>query len=859
VKWNRRYRYTALSTLIRVTVVLLSCLLDVTLADASVQSAISPSASRTSATIYSIGIEWDVIGDDNHNASASVVYRIQGAVSWNAALPLVRIDYNGANMLAGSILFLAPDTPYEVQVALSDPDGGAETRTSTIRTRRLPTLPSGGRTFHVIPGTGGGDGSAGNPFQGIAAAQAAAGPGDTVLIHAGSYGGRIVFDKPGTPDEYLVWKAAGDGEVLMNGLDIAAGHVWLEGITVRDQAYAAMSFDSPAEVVIRRCSFFNNHYSIFLQGAGRDWYIADNTVVGDTPYATQSLDGEGIELNTTSGHTVAHNSITRVADGISSPFTNVDIFGNDIFDTSDDGIEADTGGPNVRMWGNRIHNAAHNGISFQPQSGAPWYIVRNQIVGNMEAAFKFRTTDRFVLLHNTIVNWGNAWPGDSMMCCNEDHLLRAVARNNLWVSVQGGQTWGFDAGIVDWRTDLDYDGIDWGNSLDAFAYQGITYADLPSFAAASGLERHGVHVTRDDCFETFDVPTAPPSPVPAQTMTLKAGCNAIDAGALLPNVDDGAFAGAAPDLGAHEYNRPPAVYGPRADPPGPPAPDSPNPTTGAIWVTTSPTLSWTSPGATSYDIRFGTTNPPATIVSNTTAWYDSLSGLNGATQYYWQIVAKNGSGATPGPVWSFTTDPTAPSAAPAAPGAPSPPNGATSVTTSLTLGWTSAGATSYDVRFGTTNPPPTIVSNTTDPHYAPSGLTGASTYYWQIVARNSGGATTGPVWSFTTESAPPSGPAQPGSPNPPSGQTWITTSPTLSWTSAGATSYEIHFGTANPPPTIVSNTTDWYYSIQGLSNSTTYYWQIIAKNISGSTAGPVWSFKTEPTGGENLYPIGLNR
>ena len=57
-----------------------------------------------------------------------------------------------------------------------------------------------------------------------------------------------------------------------------------------------------------------------------------------------------------------------------------------------------------------------------------WYIVRNQIIGNVEAPFKFRTTDRFVLLHNTLVNWGTAWPGDSFMCCNEDHLLRAIDR-----------------------------------------------------------------------------------------------------------------------------------------------------------------------------------------------------------------------------------------------------------------------------------------------------------------------------------------------------------------------------------------------------------------------------------------------
>ena len=126
---------------------------------------------------------------------------------------------------------------------------------------------------------------------------------------------------------------------------------------------------------------------------------------------------------------------------ISYPYVNVDIWDNDIFDTSDDGVEADTGRANVRISDNRIHNAVPNGISFQPQAGGPWYIISNEIAGNKQAAFKFRTTDRFVLLHNTIVNWGTVWPGTSMMCCNEDHLLRAYAGTNLWVSVQGGQIW----------------------------------------------------------------------------------------------------------------------------------------------------------------------------------------------------------------------------------------------------------------------------------------------------------------------------------------------------------------------------------------------------------------------------------
>ncbi|MBI2361172.1 MAG: right-handed parallel beta-helix repeat-containing protein [Deltaproteobacteria bacterium] len=543
------------------TLLVLSTAVAATIAEAQTLT-VAPGDLRSYSTIYSIGVEWDLVGDANHDAGAAVEFRPQGSAVWKPALPLVRIDYNGANMLAGSIFFLTPGTDYDVRISLSDPDGGAETRIVTVSTRPLPALPIGGRTFHVVPGAGGGDGSAGNPFRGVEAAQAVGRPGDIFLFHVGSYGGRIRFGKPGTAADYIVWKAAGDGEVSMDGLDIAASHIWLEGITVHDQAHGVLSIDAPENVVVTRSNFFNNHYSIYLYEGGKDWYIADNTIVGDTPASSESFGGEGIELNRTGGHTVAHNSITNVADGISYPLSNVDIFGNDIFDTSDDGIEADFGLANIRMWGNRIHNAVHNGISFQPQYGGPWYIIRNQIVNNKEAPFKFRTTDRFVLLHNTIVNWGSAWPGDKMMCCNDQHSFGAIARNNLWISVQGGQIWGFGNYSKDWRTDLETDGFDWGTATNPFSYGGVTYPDLSSFAAGSGLETHGIRVSKEICFETFDVPGPSPASVPPQVMTLRATCNAVDGGAPLPNIAED-FTGAGPDLGAYEYGRAPPHFGPR--------------------------------------------------------------------------------------------------------------------------------------------------------------------------------------------------------------------------------------------------------------------------------------------------------
>ena len=93
------------------------------------QNRTTPGQIVSYSTIHSIGIEWGISGDANHNATVNVRYRVQGTTAWKAALPLVRVDntYNG-NGFAGSIVFLDPDTTYKVQLELSDPDGGATGR-----------------------------------------------------------------------------------------------------------------------------------------------------------------------------------------------------------------------------------------------------------------------------------------------------------------------------------------------------------------------------------------------------------------------------------------------------------------------------------------------------------------------------------------------------------------------------------------------------------------------------------------------------------------------------------------------------------------------------------------------------------
>jgi hypothetical protein len=113
-----------------------------------------------------------------------------------------------------------------------------------------------------------------------------------------------------------------------------------------------------------------------------------------------------------------------------------------------------------------------------------------------------------------------------------------------------------------WRTDLDYDGVAWGqSSMPKFKWFNIRYDDLAAFQAASGQEAHAVEMPLS-CFETLDVPGPPPAEIPPQHVTLAEGCNGVNAGEVLPNINDD-YVGAAPDLGAHERGAPPLHYGPR--------------------------------------------------------------------------------------------------------------------------------------------------------------------------------------------------------------------------------------------------------------------------------------------------------
>jgi hypothetical protein len=127
--------------------------------------------------------------------------------------------------------------------------------------------------------------------------------------------------------------------------------------------------------------------------------------------------------------------------------------------------------------------------------------------------------------------------------------------------------------------------------------------------------------------------------------------------------------------------------------------------------------------------------------------------------------------------------------------------------------------------------------------YASSG-----TFTIRLTVTDSGGGTASATTTATVSSAlaaqPPSSPSNP---TPASGSTGISTFPTLptlTWSSVGATSYTINFGTSNPPPQVATGIMTASYAPPSLLSGASYFWQIVARNTAGSTTGPVWSFTT---------------
>ncbi|MBI4951798.1 MAG: right-handed parallel beta-helix repeat-containing protein [Myxococcales bacterium] len=174
---------------------------------------------QTHATFQNVGVELTLTGDADRDATAALEVAVAGA----GFRPAHRLSRVADGRFVGSAFFLPAGAAYEVRVTLADPDGVTNgTLTASGVTRAVAVPASTGSAFHVAPGgDDAADGSEATPFASIGRGLDAAQPGDSVVVHAGTYHEEITLPRGGTAGAPITLRAAGDGPVVMDGADPA--------------------------------------------------------------------------------------------------------------------------------------------------------------------------------------------------------------------------------------------------------------------------------------------------------------------------------------------------------------------------------------------------------------------------------------------------------------------------------------------------------------------------------------------------------------------------------------------------------------------------------------------------------------
>lgn len=277
-----------------------------------------------------------------------------------------------------------------------------------------------------------------------------------------------------------------------------------------------------------------------------------------------------------------------------------------------------------------------------------------------------------------------------------------------------------------------------------------------------------------------------------------------------------------------------------APPPAPGQATNFTPSSGATGVSITQACTWdAATNASSYDVYFGTSVSPSLTASELTALSFDPGELAYSNTYYWRIDPRGPGGVTTGSVISFTTEDDPGSIV-------NPPDEVTvgfpdDVEVSgnpVLLSWTAPGndPSGYDVFFGTV--PGSLHQVSTDQtltRYETSSLSAATTYYWDVTAKNSAGTTPMTTeFEFSTLGFP--GEVSAGSPN----LTEISPiNPVLSWEGTSATDrYRVYLRTdvaTLTESTYVSEQEDLTYRPGNLLPNTLYYWSIESVNDFAST------------------------
>jgi hypothetical protein len=542
---------------------------------AAVTFAAEPSApqakgARAVATFESIGLYWTPTGKPDASG-CTVQYKKATDSAWKPGLNLWYDSRD--NECRGSLVQLSPGTAYDVRMGLGSTYAvqlRAHTWSEQFPIARTITLPAGTQP-QPLDITQGGSASGYVLYR--------ANPAGTTIDVQNASDNNVTISAPYVIVRGLTLKGAringieltkGAHDVIIEGNDVSGwgryyttsggSNGWKIGVDM-DSGIRASCDKSGADASLQRILIQRNRIHDPRYGA--------NSWSWGHPAGPQ-----GITFSYCGGnHVIRYNEITSSdpkhyfndaiggEDNFSAtgfPNHDTDIHGNLISGVWDDGIEAEGGNRNVRIWGNYLDRTG-TGIASTVTHHGPLYIFRNVYNRNRMMServpdaddrgpfAKAGSSDKFgggrrYVFHNTLLQAPplpgaalTSGAGSGLQGQANQPLTNTVSRNNIW------HIW-----KPHWPSVLQTPSGG-GNDVDFDLYNGVIEAN-------AGAEVHGIkgtptyaagHGWQSGAGGLYQL--APSSP-------------GYDKGMKIPNFNDD-YRGAAPDMGAHEGGSPPMQFG----------------------------------------------------------------------------------------------------------------------------------------------------------------------------------------------------------------------------------------------------------------------------------------------------------
>jgi hypothetical protein len=352
-------------------------------------------------TFHCMSVYASYAGDDNTNSVCAVRYRVTGSGNtWLNGLNLWT-DIN-TRTYKGSLVYLTPNTSYDVAVDLTDTDGTPATTSITNTVSTWSETPQvavvGGFTTSIT----------GSPNFTISTY----GTGVSAMRQYGPSSGRVFYVVSSQNDARAVIINADN--ILLQNIDFIGGtqnvvkviggrtNIWIKNCTFSNWGYPATvlsdSSGQPDQYDNAAVTFGDNNtagsYRCVIEsctvnpptGSSRSWAVAGQHPGGPHGIFAANMSGQnvcrynwvhGSGLNDGTGHW--YNDAIGGFQNESSTGEwgkDSDVYGNVVSEANDDAMEIDGGNQNIRVFGNSITNM-HTAISTAANSVGPSYIFRN--------------------------------------------------------------------------------------------------------------------------------------------------------------------------------------------------------------------------------------------------------------------------------------------------------------------------------------------------------------------------------------------------------------------------------------------------------------------------------------------------